>query len=124
MLTTAAGMIGRGSATWNSKLRISAVEKRSPRDGKVLEQLGWYDPIAKDPGKQLKLNVERVKHWLSVGAQPSDTVNDILARQGLIDADKWKAARASRVKKKMQMLEKAKAAAPAAAAEGAEKKEG
>lgn len=95
--------------------RINAVDKLSPRDGKVLEELGWYDPIAKDPSKQLQLNDERVKYWLSVGAQPSDTVNDILAKRGLIDADAWKAVRARRVKKKIEAAEKAKAAAAAAA---------
>lgn len=102
--------------------RINAVDQRSPRDGSIVEQLGWYDPKAKDEAKQLQLNDERVKYWLSVGAQPSDTMNDILAKRGLIDADKWKAVRASRVKRKNQMLEKAKANAPADKKE--EKKEG
>lgn len=106
--------------------RINAVEKKSPRDGKILEQLGWYDPVAKDPTKQLELNVERIKHWLSVGAQPSDTVNDILAQKGLIDADKWKAKRAGRVKKKIADTAKAKVVADEAekvkvAADDAEK---
>lgn len=102
--------------------RINAVDQRSPRDGSVVEQLGWYDPKAKDPAKQIQLDDERVKYWLSVGAQPSDTMNDILAKRGLINADAWKAVRASRVKRKLQMLEKAKAAAPAEKADA--KKEG
>ncbi len=102
--------------------RINAVDQRAPRNGSVVEQLGWYDPKAKDPAKQVQLNDERVKYWLSKGAQPSDTMNDLLAKRGLIDADKWKAVRASRVKRKLQMLEKAKAAAPAPKAEA--KKEG
>lgn len=100
--------------------RINAVEKREKRDGKVIEQLGWYDPIAKDPAKQLFLNDDRVKYWLSVGAQPTDTMNDILAKRGLIDAEKWKKVRASRVAMKLKKLAEA---APATGA-GEKKAEG
>ncbi len=96
--------------------RINAVDKRSPRDGKVLEQLGWYDPLEKDPAKALKLNVDRIKHWLSKGAQPSDTMNDILARQGLIDADAWRKKRQQRAE--AVVAGRAKAAAAPAKPEG------
>ena len=78
--------------------RIAAVEKRVKRDGKILENLGWYSPTAKDASKRLHLEVERIKHWISVGAQPSDTIKDILAAQNLIDAPAWKAVRESRAK--------------------------
>jgi small subunit ribosomal protein S16 len=95
--------------------RINAVEKRVKRDGKVLENLGWYNPQAKDPTKQIELDVERVKHWLAKGAQPSDTMKDILAARNLIDAEAWKAERASRaVAKKAGLVKKAAAAAAAA----------
>lgn len=76
--------------------RIAAAEKRVKRDGKVLENLGWYNPVEKDPEKQLKLESERIKYWLSVGAQPSDTVMDILGRNDLLTPklkDKWEAKR-------------------------------
>jgi len=76
--------------------RIAAAEKRVKRDGKVLENLGWYNPIEKDPEKQLKLNEERIKYWLSVGAQPSDTMMDILGNQELLTPklkDAWLAKR-------------------------------
>ena len=63
--------------------RINAMDKRAPRDGRVIEQLGWYDPLAKDD-KQLKVNIERVDYWLSVGAQPSKTVASLLRR---VDCD-------------------------------------
>jgi small subunit ribosomal protein S16 len=56
---------------------------RAPRDGRVLEELGWYDPQSKEPDKQLSLNRERIEYWLSVGAQPSDTVRQLLKRQGI-----------------------------------------
>jgi small subunit ribosomal protein S16 len=61
--------------------RINAMDQRAPRNGKVLEELGWYDPIAPDD-RQLKVNVARVDYWLSVGAQPSETVANLLRRLG------------------------------------------
>lgn len=67
--------------------RVSAMDCRSPRDGRVIEELGWYDPCAKDPEKRCKLDVQRVHHWLSVGAQPTETVRDLLKKQGLVGAD-------------------------------------
>lgn len=76
--------------------RIAAAEKRVKRDGKVLENLGWYNPIEKDPEKQLKLNAERIQYWLSVGAQPSDTMMDILGNRELLTPklkDAWLAKR-------------------------------
>lgn len=102
--------------------RINAVEKRTQRDGKILENLGWYDPMAPDASKQVSVNGDRVKHWLSLGAQPSDTVNDILAREGVIDAEAWKADRAARSAKNREAAVKRaeeKAAAEKAAAEAA-----
>ena len=62
--------------------RINAVESHTPRDGRVLEKLGHYDPIEKDPAKQIVLDIERVNYWLDHGAIPSDTVSQILLRQG------------------------------------------
>ncbi|HVZ93663.1 MAG TPA: 30S ribosomal protein S16 [Phycisphaerales bacterium] len=103
--------------------RINAIDKRTKRDGKIIEQLGWYDPIAKDPAKQIKLEIERCKYWLSKGAQPSDTMNDIFARLGLIDAEKWKAHRAMRAKAKIAGQEAAKAKEAAAAEAAAKPKE-
>lgn len=94
--------------------RINAVDVRTKRDGKVLEQLGWYDPLAKED-KQIFLEEERIKHWLAHGAQPSETVMDILAKRNIVDAAAWKAQREARLARK-------KAAAPAAA-EGEKKAE-
>jgi small subunit ribosomal protein S16 len=59
--------------------RIVATDHHSPRDGATIETLGHYDPIEKDETKVLDLNEERVRYWLSVGAQPSETVASILA---------------------------------------------
>jgi len=63
--------------------RLSAVDSRNPRDGRVIEELGWYDPEAKEPEKQSSLNRERIEYWLGVGAQPSDTVGQLLKRHGI-----------------------------------------
>lgn len=62
--------------------RLSAMDKRAPRNGRVIEELGWYDPIAADD-KQLSFKTDRIEYWLSVGAQPSDTVKSLLRRLGL-----------------------------------------
>lgn len=96
--------------------RISAVDSRVKRDGAVIEQLGWYDPMVKD-GKAFELKVDRLKHWISVGAQPSDTVNDLLAKQGVIDAAPVKARREARA-----VASKAGAEKRAAASKDGEKK--
>lgn len=58
--------------------RIVAADERSPRDGKFLEILGWYDTQIKDDN--FKLDLERVDHWLSKGAKPSATVASLIRR--------------------------------------------
>jgi len=63
--------------------RINVVEGRTPRDGRVIEKLGYYDPLEKDPAKQIVLNRERAEYWLSQGATPSDTVSQMLLKQGI-----------------------------------------
>ena len=63
--------------------RINAIDSRSPRDGRILEKLGHYDPIEKDSAKQIVIDLERVKYWLDKGAIPSDTVSQLLLRMGL-----------------------------------------
>jgi len=63
--------------------RINAVESRNPRDGRILEKLGHYDPIEKDPEKQVVLNRERIEYWLGKGAVPSDSVSQMLLRHGI-----------------------------------------
>lgn len=100
--------------------RLAAVDKRTRRDGPVVEQLGWFDPLEKDPAKQIEIKEDRVKYWLSVGAQPTDTVRDFLAKRNLVDTSSWEKERAwdrEHVKKKA-------AAAAASPAEGDKKPAG
>jgi small subunit ribosomal protein S16 len=62
--------------------RICAIDSRAPRDGRVLEELGTYDPMVPDVDARAVLNGERVKHWLSVGAQPSEKVQVLIKKYG------------------------------------------
>ncbi len=63
--------------------RLAAIESRNPRDGRVLEELGFYDPENNEITQQVKLDADRIKHWLGVGAIPSDTVRDLLKKNGI-----------------------------------------
>ncbi len=63
----------------NPFYRVVVIEKTRPRNGRVVENVGTYDPL-KNPA-EYKVNAERIKHWLGCGAQPSDTVRSILRRQ-------------------------------------------
>jgi small subunit ribosomal protein S16 len=62
--------------------RINAMDKRAPRNGRVIEELGWFDPVGPED-KQVSLKNERIEYWLSVGAQPSDTVRSLLRKNGI-----------------------------------------
>ena len=62
--------------------RICAMEIRAPRDGRVLEQLGTYDPLIPETDARAILNKERVKYWLGVGATPSDKVSVLIKKYG------------------------------------------
>ncbi len=66
-----------------SFFRLNAIDRRKPRDGRVIEQLGWYDPKAKEADQRVSLNRERIEYWLSVGAQPSNTVRGLLVENGI-----------------------------------------
>ena len=57
-----------------SYFRIVAIDSRQPRDGRVIEELGSYDPMIKETDNRVQLRPERIKHWLSVGAKPSEKV--------------------------------------------------
>lgn len=70
--------------------RISAIDIRTRRNGKVIENLGWYNPMAPEGADQLHLKEDRIREWLSKGAQPSETVMDMLGRHNLL-TDKMKA---------------------------------
>ncbi len=63
--------------------RVVVADSRYPRDGRFIEELGYYDPTA-EPAK-ISIDSDRAKHWLSVGAQPTDTVKDLLKKSGVTE---------------------------------------
>ncbi len=62
--------------------RICAMEQRTPRDGRILEELGTYDPMVPETDARARLDGERINYWLSVGAQPSDRVKVLIKKYG------------------------------------------
>jgi small subunit ribosomal protein S16 len=78
--------LSRGGAKKRPYYRIVVSDARAPRDGKYLEQIGTYNPLlAKDSPERVKLNEERARHWLSVGAKPSDRVHRFLDAAGILE---------------------------------------
>jgi small subunit ribosomal protein S16 len=63
--------------------RVVATDTRSPRDGRIIEAVGYYLPLMPRAQEQLKLDAERISYWLSVGAQPSETVTSMIKRSGI-----------------------------------------
>ena len=62
--------------------RIVVADSRAPRDGRFIEEIGYYNPVSEP--KQIKINDEKALKWLSVGAQPTDTVKKLLQSQEII----------------------------------------
>lgn len=60
--------------------RIVAIDGRQPRDGRVIEELGSYDPTVKNTDERVRLKPDRVKYWMSVGAKPSEKVAVLLKK--------------------------------------------
>ena len=76
--------LARGGAKKRPYYRIVVANSRSPRDGAFIEKIGSYNPLlAKDDAKRVVLDTERAKHWLSVGAQPTDRVARFLDAAGV-----------------------------------------
>ncbi len=113
--------LSRGGSKKRPYYRVVVADNRSPRDGKYIERIGSYNPLlAKDDPERIKLDADRAKHWLSVGAQPTDRVARFLDAAGILER------KASVNLKKGEPGEKAKErleerAAKVAAAEEAKK---
>lgn len=77
--------LARGGAKKRPYYYIVVANSSAPRDGRYIEQVGTYNPLLKkDDPNRVKLDIERCKHWLSVGAQPTDRVARFLDAAGLI----------------------------------------
>jgi len=90
--------------------RINVVDQRIKRNGRHVENLGWYDPLAKDKAKQVSIDAERVRRWLSVGARPSRTVQDLLAKHDVIDAEQHRKQREQELERRLAGKKKAEQA--------------
>ncbi|WP_375593352.1 30S ribosomal protein S16 [Algihabitans albus] len=76
----------RGGAKKRPFYHIVVADSRSPRDGRFIEKLGFYNPmVPRDHPDRIRLNDERAKHWLGVGAQPSDRVARFFAQADLME---------------------------------------
>jgi small subunit ribosomal protein S16 len=106
--------MGRSNASF---FRLNAIDSRSPRDGRVIEELGYYDPRNKDQAKQFVAKLDRCRYWLDTGAVPSETVSSLLKKSG-VEHKQLKLPKPGKPKAAVQPP-------PAqAAGGGAEKKEG
>src|SRR5579875_1700203 len=76
--------LSRGGSKKRPYYRIVVADARSPRDGRFIEKIGTYNPLlAKDSAERVKLDGDRAKHWLGVGAQPTDRVARFLDAAGV-----------------------------------------
>jgi small subunit ribosomal protein S16 len=109
--------LARGGAKKRPVYRIVIADTRSPRDGRFIEKIGTFNPLlAKDNAERVTLDVERAKHWLSVGALPTDRVARFLNDAGLIKREaRNNPAKAKPKAKAQERLEAARMAAEEAA---------
>nr|WP_129790564.1 30S ribosomal protein S16 [Sphingosinicella sp. CPCC 101087] len=78
--------LSRGGAKKRPYYKIVVADSRNSRDGKFIERIGSYNPLlAKDDPERVKLDADRARHWLSVGAQPSDRVHRFLDAAGILE---------------------------------------
>ena len=107
--------LARGGAKKRPFYSIVVADSRSPRDGRFIEKLGTYNPmLEKSHAGRLVIKEERVKHWLGVGAQPTDRVARFLGNAGLVAKPETRET-PSKSAPKAKAQERAKAAAEAAA---------
>lgn len=116
--------LSRGGAKKRPYYYIVAANSISPRDGRYIEQVGTFDPMLKrDDPNRVKLDLDRCKHWVSVGAQPTDRVARFLDAAGLMKRTPSNNPEKAKPRKKAQERAaaeaKAKEAADAPAAEAA-----
>ncbi len=95
--------LARGGSKKRPYYYIVAADIRSPRDGRYIERIGTYNPmLPKDSEDRVKLNVDRIKHWLSVGALPTDRVARFLDAADILKREARNNPEKSKPKKKAQ----------------------
>ena len=115
--------LARIGAKKQAYYRLVVADARAPRDGRFIEKLGTYNPrVARDHKEHLNLNEERIKHWVGVGAQPTDRVQRLLSKLGLAkEPAVHKQTKQDKPRPKTVERMKAHEEAAKAAAEAAEK---
>ena len=114
--------LSRGGTKKKPYYYVVVAEAASPRDGRYIEQIGTHNPmLPKDHADRVKIDLDRAKHWLSVGAQPTDRVARFLDKAGLMKRTASNNPNKAKPKKKRVEREAAEAKAAAAAAEAASK---
>ncbi len=102
--------LSRGGSKKRPFYRIVIADQRSPRDGRFIEKIGYYNPLLpKENAERIVINAERVKHWLSVGAQPTDRLARMLADLGLAGKVEIPANQTKKPLPKAKAVERAKA---------------
>lgn len=77
--------LARGGSKKRPHYAIVAADSRMPRDGRFIEKLGTYNPLlAKDSEERVKMDLDRIKHWMGLGAQPTDRVARMLEAAGVM----------------------------------------
>ena len=118
--------LARAGAKKRPYYRIVVADSKSPRDGRYIEKLGTYNPLLpRDSNERVKLVEERVKHWISVGAQPTDRVLRFLDKAGMAKRDaRSNPSKGQPGKKRVEREEAKKAAAAEKAKANPHTKEG
>jgi small subunit ribosomal protein S16 len=112
--------LARGGSKKRPFYRIVAADSRMPRDGRFIEKLGTYNPLLpKDSEDRVKMDIERIQHWLAQGAQPTDRISRMLEAAGVIEKKQRANLKKAEPGKKAQERAAAKAEKAAAAAEEA-----
>ena len=112
--------LARGGSKKRPFYRIVAADSRMPRDGRYIEKLGTYNPLlAKDSEDRVKMDIERIQHWLGQGAQPTDRIARMLEAAGVLPKKERANLKKGEPGKKAKERVEEKAAKVAAAAEAA-----
>ena len=123
--------LARGGAKKKPFYHVVAADRRNPRDGRYIERLGYFNPLARGQESRLELQEERVNYWIKQGAQPSERVMSLLKSLKNPEANKAAPSKAemrkaqaaeSAEQAKKKLADEKKAAEEAAKAEAAEKK--
>jgi small subunit ribosomal protein S16 len=110
--------LARGGSKKRPFYRIVAADSRMPRDGRFIEKLGTYNPLLpKDSEDRIKMDLDRVKHWLDQGAQPTDRVSRFLEAAGVLEKKERNNPQKAEPGKKAKERAEEKAAKAAEAAE-------